>query len=318
MHCGRVHVNYDDHTLTDIWLTMIRARNRPSHPSNGLLKCIALVIALGLLAQAGWQGYALHRRMAQDKPPAMTTDQGTMPALLGARDIARLAWFGSAPEDAALLGNAQSAGVNVSHYTLKGVSVSADPAFSGAYISIGGGPEHYYRAGETLPDGGWVIGAVLADQVILAQGTNRATLVMPAPSTPRADGAALSPTGNASVASRFVTLPPDAPTPPPVALSTGEVARRFLDNPGALLAQAGLEPVSAGEQQGYRFTGQDAQGVFDNRGIVAGDIVLAVNGKAVGNPKGDRALIPTLALQKKLTLDVKRGEQTITIDYPLP
>lgn len=267
------------------------------------------ILAALALAGAGLLGSSALNFIAilDQKEGASPRAERVPAAAPGVEAITRLNWFGVSPEDA---NTNEAQGV----LELKGISQAKNAAFAGAYIAERGKPEAYFRVGDALPAGSGILKEVLADHVVVERagvrivlGFARSDAQAPAIKPPEAAGA-----------NPFFTLPPDKVVktlPPP---SPAELAKRFATDPEALLAEAGLQSVEADAKKGYRFSGEDAQRVFDSVQLRKGDVIVSVNGSAVGNPKTDRLLMPTLLTAKTLTLDVLRDGKTVKVDYTIP
>jgi type II secretion system protein C len=227
-----------------------------------------------------------------------------------ARGVASLGWFGTAPDDAAV---AQAGDGGSSTLQLKGISQSDDPLLAGAFIAIRGGTEAYYRRGEALPGNGGILEDVYADHVTLRNGDVFTTLNFGAAAPAEATAKTETTPGTVIAggeASAFVKEPDVA-----VAM---EAAKKFAENPAAMLKEVGLEPVSPGKDMGYRFTGGDTRHVFDGSGLVKGDVITAVNGIAIGDAANDAVMLPNFVGLRTLSLSVRRGDKENIIEYHMP
>jgi hypothetical protein len=129
------------------------------------------------------------------------------------------------------------------------------------------------------------------------------------------------------------TRPADAPRPGPAAapgkgLRTGTIARARLvavldAGPGTFLRQLEVAPRMAGD----RFVGWQLVQLLDRSGplhdvdLVAGDVLLAVNGKPVARPEQLQTLWDSLRTANEVTAQLRRGAQPLelrfTIEPPL-
>lgn len=85
---------------------------------------------------------------------------------------------------------------------------------------------------------------------------------------------------------------------------------KFKANPQALLASSGLEATG----EAYRVTsGSPLIGI----GLRAGDEILTVNGKRVGNVSADVELADTMRQQGVARIEMRRGDRRFFVNYPV-
>jgi len=152
---------------------------------------------------------------------------------------------------------------------------------------------------------------------------------------PRAfdDDLEVRPAPAAAAATPAPTRPADAPRPAPATLPgkrmrTGTIARARLvavldAGPGTFLRQLEVAPRMAGD----RFVGWQLVQLLDRSGplhdvdLVAGDVLLAVNGKPVARPEQLQALWDSLRTANEVTAQLRRGAQPLelrfTVEPPL-
>lgn len=101
--------------------------------------------------------------------------------------------------------------------------------------------------------------------------------------------------------------------------------KEFLDtyreqlttNPGELLKELGVSPVSSDGSNGYRL-GNLANSPYLNRtGLQPGDVVLSVNGRPVGDVKQDSLELGNLVTQGSARLEVQRGSRRFYVTASL-
>ena len=93
--------------------------------------------------------------------------------------------------------------------------------------------------------------------------------------------------------------------------------KKFQTDPKATLGSAGFTAVSDGESKGYR-VGNDAQKVIRQAGLQPGDVVLSVNGRAVGVASSDGALIDQVMNASRVRVEVQRGNRRFFLTVPVP
>lgn len=81
-----------------------------------------------------------------------------------------------------------------------------------------------------------------------------------------------------------------------------------------ILNQLSLKPVSEGSASGYRVT-EDSFRLIKKHGLKPGDIILSANGQPLGTESSDILAVKSFQREKKATVTVLRGSQTIYIDY---
>ena len=238
-----------------------------------------------------------------------------------AEAVAKLGWFGAVPGEDAGSGNAAKPKLS-DIFELKGVSQSPDTVVAGAFIAEKGQmekglAEKYYRRGDALPQNAGKLLDVFADHVTVQSGVSVLTLGFPN-AWAVAQNTAQPGIAATDDKSPYTLMPPDPPVPVKHDPSKAELVKQFITDPDKLLLQAGLSSVRPGEKAGYEFNGGDTAGVFAHAGIMPGDIIQSVNGRAVGNPRTDSLLIPLMAGLKTVDFTVQRGDQHVVVHYTVP
>ena len=93
--------------------------------------------------------------------------------------------------------------------------------------------------------------------------------------------------------------------------------KKFQTDPITTLGSAGLTAISDAENKGYR-VGNDAQKVIRQAGLQPGDVVLSVNGKAVGVAASDGALIDQVMASSRVRVEVQRGNRRFFLTVRVP
>ncbi|MBY0408367.1 MAG: hypothetical protein K2Q01_11815 [Rickettsiales bacterium] len=245
---------------------------------------IALAVAAAAISLAWSVAGALHMpALPEENTP--TTDETPTPGTAAA-----MPWFGATGDTLAASGPLE----------LKGISQSDDPSLQGAFIALAGGVESYYRPGDSLPGGSGTLESVHTDYITYRNGENTHTLAF------------------AGASPAVAPLPAEAP--PPTAMdrhpaSPIPLVAQFQANPEELLAQAGLTAVEQYKDSGYRYSGTDGLKIFSPIDLRKDDIILSVNNQPVGDANNDRLRVADLADSAMLTLKIKRGNDTIDMQY---
>lgn len=202
---------------------------------------------------------------------------------------------------------------------LQGVFVADEEDDSAAIVAPKNKAGKLYTVGEVVPGNATLI-EVYADHVILRRAGIRETLRF------------FSNDGG------FVAEH-DEPEPPPrsknrsqnrAQAATNQAAgpktpKEFLDtyreqlttNPGELLKELDVSPVSSDGSNGYRL-GNLANSPYLNRtGLQPGDVVLSVNGRPVGDVKQDSLELGNLVTQGSARLEVQRGSRRFYVTASL-
>lgn len=100
---------------------------------------------------------------------------------------------------------------------------------------------------------------------------------------------------------------------PPADEMTKALKQELGNNPQQALSEMGLE-MNGGN--GYRVGGSNAS-MFAALGARPGDIIKAVNGRPLGNPESDMALMDELANAESITVDMVQNGKPISTTVPL-
>lgn len=204
--------------------------------------------------------------------------------------------------------------------SLHGVVMAAPASRSRAFI-MKDGAVSAYRTGDTII-AGVRLDEVHARFVVLDVEGVLGTLSLPELDTARPSAARsgagvsnvlaqLSPSARATASSS--TVPAANAVPAGGTQAVIETYRRRIEaNPQAVLDSLNLEATGAG----YRIGAEPPEAVR-RAGLQPGDVVTRVNGRAVGDVESDRRLYDLVAAQGRASIEVRRGERTITLTFPL-
>ena len=233
-------------------------------------------------------------------------------------EILKASLFGRAPSDrdagaAALQPTAKTR----LPLTLQGVFVAEPASDSAAIIARKGNPGRLYAIGDDLP-GNATLRAVQAEQVILLRAGQHETLTFPETKPFRRVRAA-PPEATAEVRPEPTPKPQRQPERPPE--SAGELVERYRerlnDNPQQLLKEMAMAPVSSGEAAGYRVGNLANLPYLSQSGLLAGDLILSVNGRPVGDVQADRSTFSNLLASGSVRIEVQRGERRFFVTTSL-
>ena len=232
--------------------------------------------------------------------------------------------------------------------TLLGVFQAEHAEDSAAIVAQKGKAGLRYAVGQTMPGNAELV-EVLADHIILRRagvrealrfpksdqlinviddpdsGQNRQSVSSNQYSTNsesrRAVGQAKITPPNRSRASQSQRLTSGA-TDEAAAATTREVVEQYRDklnaDPERTLNSIGVDPVQAGDAQGYKLGGLANSPLLRNTGLQSGDVLLSVNGQPVGDIAQDQLRINSVLAEGSARLEVMRGDRRFFVTAALP
>lgn len=94
------------------------------------------------------------------------------------------------------------------------------------------------------------------------------------------------------------------------------IIKKYTDNPGALWKEIKVTPYKVkGQLRGFKVDSIQQGSVFQKLGLQRGDIIIAINGEPVKDYNTAARLYQTAKDLDALTLQVKRGDQEMELDY---
>lgn len=201
---------------------------------------------------------------------------------------------------------------------LRGVVVQVDPAASMAFIGHEGRTQGYHPD-DVIAHRARLV-EVAPDLVVLEVEGELQTLSFPGPGSA---GAAPQAAAADAAADRLRDLVVAQTQGDGVAEASQEEPQTTQDhidlwrnriraNPQEVLDTIGLIPTD----NGYRIAEQHDSGV-GLAGLKAGDVVMSVNGQAVGDVEQDRQLFDDVAASGLARIEVQRDGRTIVMSFPL-
>jgi general secretion pathway protein C len=289
------------------------------------------------LATAGWY-------LISGPTPAPLTDapatQGRTPTkpALSVAEIAARNLFGQASADATKPAVFDAPETRL-RLNLEGVFQADIPEESAAIIAEQGRPGERYPVGGRLP-GNAVLTEVHADRIVLRRGTVFETLKFadaPTVLTAAADDdmqpQEIYDPGDIPVPETYteptVDAMPEAPqdggatgtnaTSNPASLTSvvQTYRERLQQDPTGTLSALGVAPVSTSGAQGYRLDNLAGSPYLAQTGLQAGDVVLSVNGRPVGDVQQDQLQIDNIVAQGSARLEVQRGTRRFFVTASL-
>jgi len=223
--------------------------------------------------------------------------------------------------------------------TLLGVFQAEHTQDSAAIVAQKGKAGLRYGVGDTMPGNAELV-EVYVDHIILRRAGVRETLRFPKSDEmissveddsqqsirSSARGARITPPTrqNARNSARGRISNPTrqaAPNATGAPATASELVAQYGDqlkeDPEGTLNSVGIEPVSAGDSQGYKLGGLANSPYLRNTGLQSGDVLLSVNGQAVGDIRQDQLRIASLLAEGTARLEIMRGERRFFVTAAL-
>ncbi|MBC80486.1 MAG: hypothetical protein CMQ33_06600 [Gammaproteobacteria bacterium] len=219
---------------------------------------------------------------------------------------------------------------------LLGVFDSDQPDDSAAVVSQKNKEGELYHIGDQLP-GNATLDSVHDDHILIKRGSRLEKLVFSeqvisteAPRTniirnalPRASRSSNSSSRLSQIRSH-INEREEMTASPGLTNSTGTALREYVEthrdsittDPIGMLANIGVSPVESGRLKGYKL--QSSNTVLTKAGLRQGDVILSVNGKAVGDAAKDSALIERALADKRVRVEVRRDTRRFFLTVPIP
>lgn len=276
-------------------------------PSMDTQRLILLGIRVGLVAvvayvsaQAFWFFSAGPEPLPLSVEPAAsaTTDPVDVDALRAMNLFGEPATIEAAPANEVLQETRLS-------LVLVGVFVADEAEASSALIARSGQQPDLYSVGDQLPGGATLL-EVHADRAVIRRAGLRELVRFAEPRSIAPAAFSRSPNQASSQAQ---------PSEPTFREAIATYRAEIDENPTSALERLGVEPVMAGQPQGYTLGNQPA--VLARTGLRAGDVVLSVNGRPVGNVNEDRLELDNVVAQGRARLEVKRGSRRFFVTVSL-
>jgi len=103
--------------------------------------------------------------------------------------------------------------------------------------------------------------------------------------------------------------------------SIGDIFNSYRDrinsDPESVLRELGVESVTSGESGGYRIGNQISQQQLLQAGLQAGDVILSVNGRPVGDVMQDRSMIDQAMAAGRVRVEIQRQKRRFFITVPI-
>lgn len=190
---------------------------------------------------------------------------------------------------------------------LQGVMLSQPAQRSSAVIKVNETADRYL-IGQVIEDSGYQLAEVHWDHVVLKQ-SNGATRELKF----------------VGIGNLYQPLEPDQSSteqnnshePPPIQTdqnALGQAIEKIGEDRDDYLKKMGVNTEGG---QGYEVTEQTPSALRSKLGLRPGDRVLSLNGQSVGQGQSDAQLLEQAKREGKVKIEIKRGDQTMTIQQNL-
>lgn len=207
---------------------------------------------------------------------------------------------------------------------LLGTFGNGSSKLSGAVIAERGRDGELYRVGAAVP-GGATLEKVEGDRVLLRRRGQLETLRFePLSSATGPAVAGDAPAGGIDTLGGFRALRQSQPSEPGGGAATDGVSRgreligslqeELKADPQAVVDKLGLKTAPGG---GYLVGAGTSADAMRALGLRPGDIVVSVNGSSLGDIRKDARLVDEVKASGEARVEVRRGSQTFTVNYPL-
>lgn len=212
---------------------------------------------------------------------------------------------------------------------LNGVFVAEEASYSAAIIAQKGKSGELYDIGDNVPGNAKLI-EVHPSFVVLRRAGVRETLRFPELKSQFA-AAAIDERGDfdedemdlIAELEELERQDPgfDADLPDDLPQTAREFVDRYRDrlqnDPDGALSELGVEPVSTGGAEGYKLGDLADSPYLNQTGLQAGDVVLSVNGRPVGNVQQDQLQMQSILAQGSARLEIQRGSRRFFVTASL-
>lgn len=187
---------------------------------------------------------------------------------------------------------------------LQGVVVSFPSQFSSAVIKVNDVADRY-RVGESIDTTSYQLAEVYWDRVVLRQN-NGTTRELPFKRIENGlDQTIVQPVVNAS-SSNHQSI---QAVPSQENSALGQAVQKIQEDREQYLKDMGVNAASGG----YEVTSRTPAALRSKLGLQPGDRIMSLNGQAVGQGQSDAQLLEQARREGQVKLEIKRGDQVMTI-----
>lgn len=208
-----------------------------------------------------------------------------------------------------------AAGAEAANILLQGVVVASPSSNSSAVLKVNDQVDRY-RVGEMLGNSGFELAEVYWDRVILRRATGATQEVL----FKGLENGLNQPIVPATPASNMMSAPSstmnsaaEAQNLPSVQNEIGRAIQQMQENKDQYLQNMG---VSASDG-GFEITSRTPAALRNRLGLRPGDRILSLNGQTLSQGQTEAQLLEQARREGQVKLEIKRGDQTMTIQQDL-
>lgn len=218
---------------------------------------------------------------------------------------------------------------------LEGVFMAVNKADSSAIVAEANKTGELYAVGDRLP-GNAILSGVFDDYILIKRGSRLEKLKFsdeayrsPVPE-PRASAPSSSTRRNTRlqqsrerIRQRQQMQKQRAPIRATnkrasIRAAADKYKARIESDPHGVLDELGITPVSEGEAKGYEITKNMANQAMLQAGLQAGDRILSINGRAVGDVMNDRSMLDQVIAAGRVRVEIQRRDRRFFMSVPIP
>lgn len=214
---------------------------------------------------------------------------------------------------------------------LSAVFVAPDNVDSGAIIATLNTNASYYKVGDEV-ESGIYLKSVHEDHVVLDRNGSPEALYFKESKSSGGLSSVAEPSVQARVTPSLPVRSVGEPVQPkavrdlPQTELGGDIRRlnaaafmrkyqqKMQEDPSALLSEAGITPATGG---GYQLGDSPYASLLTAAGLEIGDVILSVNGNALGDLQADAQLLGKLSKQNEVEVMIKRGSRQFAVTFPI-
>ena len=283
------------------------------------LKWLLIVGIAYTLAMTIWVFFATPIAPVQ-APPSPSTNNTLERPKANVNWILNKNLFGQAGQEAEVSTVQEAAVQTRLPLELQSVMVSTDEERSSAIVAQRGKAGILYRVGDTLPGNAELVG-IEHEQIYLRRAGVRESLAFPQTKSTKLTTTTTRPqtTQNPTEFERYRDeeeyADEDFDDGTEDLASVSEYRERFAEDAEGTLEDLGVEVADGG---GYRIGNLAQTPALRQTGLQAGDIILSVNGRPVGDLQQDQLELDNILAQGSARIEVRRGERRFFITASLP
>lgn len=210
-----------------------------------------------------------------------------------------------------------SSSTEVSHFILQGVMVASPSANSSAVLKINEQVDRF-RVGEVLGESGYQLAEVYWDRIVVRQSNGASQEIffkglengLNQPLQPNMVVGQSSNSASASSSSNFSSNEGQVATPQH---EIGRAIQQMQDNREQYLENMGV----AASDSGYEVTARTPAALRNRLGLRPGDKIMSLNGQTISQGQSETQLLDQARQQGQVKLEIKRGDQVMTIQQDL-